>query len=156
MTSPRRNGWFYGWGRENIRWTWDILLCQKTRKNGDKMRWILGTRTQSRCHRKAVSAETSGSVFTLTSFRMEMSFCKNPCVHVNNNSCCLVSKPCLTLWNPMDCSMPGSSLHGILQTRILQGYVLLQGHLPDPGIKPIFPSWQVDSLPLSYQGNTQQ
>ena len=27
---------------------------------------------------------------------------------------------CLTLWNPMDCSSPGSSLPGILQARILE------------------------------------
>ena len=27
---------------------------------------------------------------------------------------------CLTLCDPIDCSLPGSSLHGILQTRILQ------------------------------------
>ena len=25
----------------------------------------------------------------------------------------------LTLWDPMDCSLPGSSVHGILQARIL-------------------------------------
>ena len=28
---------------------------------------------------------------------------------------------CLTLCNPMDCSPPGSSVYGILQTRILEG-----------------------------------
>ena len=27
---------------------------------------------------------------------------------------------CLTLWDPMDCSPPGSSVHGILQERILE------------------------------------
>ena len=27
---------------------------------------------------------------------------------------------CLTFWDPMDCSPPGSSLHGILQARILK------------------------------------
>ena len=27
---------------------------------------------------------------------------------------------CLTLWNPMNCSPPGSSVHGILQARILE------------------------------------
>ena len=31
-----------------------------------------------------------------------------------------VSQPCLTLRNPMDCSLPGSSVHEIFQTRILQ------------------------------------
>ena len=29
------------------------------------------------------------------------------------------AQPCLTLWNPRDCSPPGFSVHGILQTRIL-------------------------------------
>ena len=32
----------------------------------------------------------------------------------------LVIKLCLTLRNPMDCSPPGSSVHGILQARILE------------------------------------
>ena len=27
---------------------------------------------------------------------------------------------CLTLWDPMDCSPPGSSVHGILQARTLE------------------------------------
>ena len=29
-------------------------------------------------------------------------------------------KSCLTLCNPVDCSLPGSSVHGILQARILE------------------------------------
>ena len=32
----------------------------------------------------------------------------------------LVTKSCLTLCNPMDCSLPGSSVHEILQARILK------------------------------------
>ena len=34
--------------------------------------------------------------------------------------CCLVTKSCLTLFNPIDCSTPGSSVHGISQARILE------------------------------------
>ena len=34
--------------------------------------------------------------------------------------CVLVAQLCLTLHNPTDCSPPGSSLHGILQARILE------------------------------------
>ena len=34
--------------------------------------------------------------------------------------CCLVAKLCLTLNNSMDCILPGLSVHGILQTRILE------------------------------------
>ena len=33
---------------------------------------------------------------------------------------CLVTKPCPTLCDPMDCSPPGSSVHGIAQARILE------------------------------------
>ena len=31
-----------------------------------------------------------------------------------------VSQLCLTLCDPMDCNLPGSSVHGILQTRMLE------------------------------------
>ena len=34
--------------------------------------------------------------------------------------CVLVIQSCLILWDPMDCSSPGSSVHGILQARILE------------------------------------
>ena len=33
---------------------------------------------------------------------------------------CLVTKPCPTLCDPTDCSLPGSSVHKILQARILE------------------------------------
>ena len=33
---------------------------------------------------------------------------------------CLVTQLCSTLCNPMDCSLPGSSVHGIFQARILE------------------------------------
>ena len=32
----------------------------------------------------------------------------------------LISQSCLTLCDPTDCSPPGSSIHGILQARILE------------------------------------
>ena len=35
-------------------------------------------------------------------------------------ACVLVSQSCLTLCNPMDSSPPGSSVHGVLQARILE------------------------------------
>ena len=38
---------------------------------------------------------------------------------------CLVAQLCLTLCNPIDCSPPGSSVHGILQARILEWVALL-------------------------------
>ena len=40
------------------------------------------------------------------------------------NVLCLVAQSCPTLWEPMDCSPPGSSVHGILQARILEWVVM--------------------------------
>ena len=34
--------------------------------------------------------------------------------------CVLANQLCPTLCDPMDCSLPGSSIHGILQARILE------------------------------------
>ena len=31
-----------------------------------------------------------------------------------------VAQSCVTLHDPMDCSLPGSSVHGIFQTRVLE------------------------------------
>ena len=51
--------------------------------------------------------------------------------------CARSLQPCLTLFNPMDCSPPGSSVHGILQARILKWVAnSFSTDLPDPGIKP--------------------
>ena len=38
---------------------------------------------------------------------------------------CVCAKSCLTLRDSMDCSPPGSSVHGILQARILVWVVML-------------------------------
>ena len=44
---------------------------------------------------------------------------------------------CLTLYDPMDRSPSGSSIHGILQARILEWFAIsFSGDLPDPGIDP--------------------
>ena len=37
---------------------------------------------------------------------------------------CLVTQVCLTLCNPTDCCLPGSSVHRILQARILEWAVI--------------------------------
>ena len=47
---------------------------------------------------------------------------------------CSVDQSCLTLWNPMDCSLPGFSVHWILYAGILEWLPFpLPGDLPDPG-----------------------
>ena len=64
-----------------------------------------------------------------------------------------VDQLCPTLCDPMDCSLPGSSVHGILQARILEWVVIPSpGDLPDPGIEPRSPTLQTDSLPSQPPG----
>ena len=46
---------------------------------------------------------------------------------------------------PMDCSLPGSTVHGIFQARILEWLPF-----PSPGDLPRLLLWQVYSLPLSH------
>ena len=51
--------------------------------------------------------------------------------------CCLVTKSCLNLCNPMDSNLPGSSVHGISQTRMLEWVaIFFSRDLPQPGIQP--------------------
>ena len=48
--------------------------------------------------------------------------------------------------DPTDCSLPVSSVHGILQARILEWMFPSPGDLPNPGIKPRSPTVQAVSL----------
>ena len=60
---------------------------------------------------------------------------------------------CLTLCDPMDCSPPGSSAHGILQARILEWIAIPSpGDLFNPGIEHGSPALQADSLLSEPQG----
>ena len=52
-----------------------------------------------------------------------------------------VAQLCLTLCDPMDCSLPASSVHGIFQARILECVAIsFSGDLPNPGIEPGSPT----------------
>ena len=63
----------------------------------------------------------------------------------------LVVQSCPTLCDYMDCSLPGSSVHGMLQARILEPFPS-QGNFVDPGIEHGSPALQVDSLPSEPPG----
>ena len=70
----------------------------------------------------------------------------------NSESESEVSQSCPTLCDPTkqtwwECSPPGSSLHGILQARILEWLPFPSpGGLPDAGIEPRSPVFQADAL----------
>ena len=53
----------------------------------------------------------------------------------------------------MDCSLQGSSLHGIFRQEYWSGMPFPSpGHLPNPGIEPRSPTLQADSLPTEPPG----
>ena len=66
----------------------------------------------------------------------------------------LVTQSCLTLGNPMDCSLPGSSVHEDSPGKNpgVGFHVLLQGNLPNPEIEPRSPSLQMDPLMAESSG----
>ena len=60
----------------------------------------------------------------------------------------LVTQLCLTLCDSRDCSLPGSTVHGILQAGILQWIAIPSSRgSSDPGIEPGSVALQADSLP---------
>ena len=64
------------------------------------------------------------------------------------------AQSCLTLCDPMDYSLPGSCIHGILQARILEWVVISfsRGSFPPQGLNPCLLRplhWPADSLPLT-------
>ena len=61
-------------------------------------------------------------------------FSSNKCLHAKS------LQLCPNLCDPIDYSLAGSSVYGILQVRILAWVTMPSGDLPNPGIKPISPA----------------
>ena len=73
------------------------------------------------------------------------------------------AQSCLTVCNPMDYSLPGSSVHGIFQARVLEWVAISFSRrdlaisfsirdLPNSGIEPRSPALQANSLPFELRG----
>ena len=70
------------------------------------------------------------------------------CMKVKSES--EVAQSCPTPSDPMDCSLPGSSVHGIFQARILEWVAM---SFPIQESSPCLLHGQEDYLPLSHQGS---
>ena len=69
---------------------------------------------------------------------------------------CFITQSCPTLCYSMDCSPPGSSVHGIYQARIRVGLPFPSpGDLLNPGIEPRSPALQADALTSAPPGSLQ-
>ena len=66
---------------------------------------------------------------------------------------CLVAQSCLTVCDPMDYSLPGSSVHGDspVKNTGVGCHVLLQGIFPTQGSNPGFPQCRQILYCLSHQ-----
>ena len=54
---------------------------------------------------------------------------------------CFVAQSCLTLCDPMDCSPPAFSVHGMAQAKMLKWVaIFFPREFPNPGIKPASPA----------------
>ena len=74
----------------------------------------------------------------------------------NTLKCVLVSQSCQTLWDSMDCSPPGSSVHEDYpskNTGVGCHALPPPGDLLNPGIEPRSPTLQADSLQSESQGS---
>ena len=90
-----------------------------------------------------MSTEESLHNLILKNWRGNLSDWVYACVHV----CVLLDHLCPTLCNPIDCSPPGSSVHGDTPGKnTWVGWSPSPGDLPNPGIKPRSPALQADSL----------
>ena len=68
----------------------------------------------------------------------------------------LVAQSCPTLCDSMDCSLPGSSVHGIFQARVPEWvtyHSLLQGIFLTQGLNPGLLHCRQTLYPLSHQGS---
>ena len=97
-------------------------------------------------------SDTLSSLVLFTFLSFSFLFCV--CVHVHTHACS-VGQLCLTLCDPMDCSLPGSSVHGIFQAKILEWAtaLLLQVIFWTQGLSLHLLRllhWQMDSLPLHF------
>ena len=68
---------------------------------------------------------------------------------------CLVTQSCLTLCDPMDCSPPGSSVHGnsLGKKKGVGCHAFLQGIFPIQGLNPGLPHCRQILYHLSHQGS---
>ena len=63
------------------------------------------------------------------------------------------TQSCLTLCDPMGCNLPGSSVHGIIQARVLEwAAISFSRDLSNPGIELRSPALQADTLPSEPPG----
>ena len=102
--------------------------CVRGRSSKDELRWTLKFKFETWLERSCRALESESEV----------------------------AHSCLTLCDPMDCSLPGSSVHGIFQAIVDTGvdcHFLLQGIFKTQGLNPGLPHCRQMLYHLSHQGS---
>ena len=94
--------------------------------------------------------------------QMTISSLTNPCTssyiysecHPRSESESLVAQLCPTLCNPMDCSLLGSSFHGIFQAIVLEWVAISLSRGSSQPREPRSPALQADFLPSEPRGKS--
>ena len=113
------------------------------------MKWIFYNGTISTRATTIFSAMTHSAIIHYDAIHTSDSFSDYFLVCV-----CVFAQSCPTLCDSMDCSLPGSSAHGIFQAKILERVAISFSRGSSwPGSNLHLLCWQVGSLPLYRLGS---
>ena len=107
------------WKRWEYQTTWPASweICMQVRKQ--QLELDMEQQTDSKSGKEYVKAVYCHPAYLtyMQSTSWEMLDCMKHKQRTNESE---IAQSCLTLCNPMDCSLPGSSIHRILQARVLK------------------------------------
>ena len=134
-------------------WILILLLCLQTVGSGAVMShiepwfphlcpWVVNTVQADRYHKRSLAIRVSTFMWSVSPALPESSYLNTgnkfkfshttQAKHIHLHLVCLacgLSIGSLMFCDPMDCSLPGSSVQGIFQTRVLESYMTQQFHI---------------------------
>ena len=127
LYQPREVGWGGRWeggskGRGYM-YTYGQFMLRFDRKQQNSIKQLSFNKKIKRKKKNRTTNSTSGYMFQekiitiLKTYLHSQVHCST--IHNNQDVKVLITLSCPTLCNPMGCSLPGSSVHGILQAKIL-------------------------------------
>ena len=134
-------GWITNWSKtarrniNNLRYAADTTLMAESKEDLKRL-WMKVKEYSERGDLKLNIQET------------KIMTCSPKCL-------CLVTQSCPTLCNPINCSLPGSSVHGDSSSKNIRfgWHALLQGIFPTQGLNPGLPHCRQILHHLSHQGS---
>ena len=106
---------------ENLmdRGTWPATVCGVTKSRTQLRAHCARAHTHTHTHAHThLSSKFILSLFTLLNLNFLSKYKRVSCMRAKS------FQSCLTLCDPIDCSTPGSSIHGIFQARILEWFAM--------------------------------